>query len=55
VSVVRGRVTVGPERTGSEDAHVQGTVAQLLPHLWGRPVDVRVEGDPAAEALLRGR
>jgi len=29
--------------------------AALLLHLWGRPGDVVVSGDPAAEALLRGR
>ena len=55
VSVVRGQVTVRPERLGTEDAHVLGTAMQLLLHLWGRPADVTVEGDPAAEALLRGR
>jgi hypothetical protein len=27
----------------------------LLLHLWGRPADVTVDGDPAADALLRGR
>ena len=55
VSVVRGQVTVRPERLGTEDAHVLGTAMQLLLHLWGRPADVTVEGDPAAEALLRAR
>ena len=55
VSVVRGQVTVLPERTGTEDACVEGTATHLLLHLWGRPVGVAVDGDFAAEALLRGR
>jgi len=55
VTVVRGAVSMAEERTGTEDAHVHGDATQLLLHLWGRPADVVVEGDPAAEALLRGR
>lgn len=55
VSLVHGDVTVRPDRTGTENAHVRGGATQLLLHLWGRPADVTVEGDPAAEALLRGR
>jgi uncharacterized protein (TIGR03083 family) len=55
VRVHRGRVSVDPGRSGSEDAQVSGSATQLLLHLWGRPADVVVEGDPAAEALLRGR
>jgi uncharacterized protein (TIGR03083 family) len=55
VRVDHGRVSVGPERSGSEDAHLSGSATQLLLRLWGRPADVVVEGDPAAEALLRGR
>jgi uncharacterized protein (TIGR03083 family) len=55
VSVVRGAVTVRQERTGSEDAHVRGAATPLLLHLWGRPAEVTVDGDPDAEALLRGR
>jgi uncharacterized protein (TIGR03083 family) len=55
VRVDRGRVTVTPDRRGTEDAHLSGTATQLLLRLWGRPADVTVEGDPAAEALLRGR
>jgi uncharacterized protein (TIGR03083 family) len=55
VSVVRGVVTVRQERTGGEDAHVQGAATSLLLHLWGRPAAVTVDGDSAAEALLRGR
>jgi uncharacterized protein (TIGR03083 family) len=55
VRVLRGGVTVRPERTGDEDAHVRGDATALLLHLWGRPADVAVDGNPAAEALLRGR
>jgi hypothetical protein len=55
VRVDHGRVGIGPERSGSEDAHLSGSATQLLLRLWGRPADVVVEGDPAAEALLRGR
>ncbi|WP_167760665.1 maleylpyruvate isomerase N-terminal domain-containing protein [Blastococcus sp. CT_GayMR16] len=55
VDLVRGAVTVRADLSGSEDAHAQGTATQLLLHLWGRPADVVVDGDPAAEALLRGR
>jgi hypothetical protein len=55
VGVLRGVVTVGADRSGTEDAHVHGPAIQLLLRLWGRPADVTVEGDPAAEALLRGR
>jgi uncharacterized protein (TIGR03083 family) len=55
VRVDRGAVTVGADRSGTEDAHLHAPATQLLLHLWGRPVDVVVDGDPAAEALLRGR
>jgi uncharacterized protein (TIGR03083 family) len=55
VRLDHGAVTVGPDRSGTEDAHVSGTATQLLLRLWGRPADVRVDGDPAAEAMLRGR
>jgi uncharacterized protein (TIGR03083 family) len=55
VRVLRGTVTVRTERSGTENAFVHGTATQLLLHLWGRPADVTVEGDPSAEALLRGR
>ena len=44
-----------PDRSRTEDAHLQAPVTQLLLHLWGRPAEVTVSGDPAAEALLRGR
>jgi uncharacterized protein (TIGR03083 family) len=53
--VARGVVTVAPARTGDEDAHLHGPARALLLHLWGRPADVTVDGDRAAEALLRGR
>ena len=55
VEVDRGRVTVSPETNGSEHARLSGPATQLLLRLWGRPADVTVEGDAAAEALLRGR
>lgn len=55
VRVVRGLVTVETDLTGAEAAHLRGPVHALLLHLWGRPADVAVDGDPAAEALLRGR
>ncbi|HEY0400493.1 MAG TPA: hypothetical protein VGD09_00640, partial [Blastococcus sp.] len=55
VSVVRGAVTVGTNQSGAEDAHLHGPATHLLLQLWGRPADVVVEGDPVAEALLRGR
>ena len=51
----RRRHRVGADRSGTEDAHLQGAATQLLLRLWGRPADVTVDGDPAAEALLRGR
>jgi hypothetical protein len=37
------------------DTHLHGDATPLLLRLWGRPADVAVDGDPAAEALLRGR
>jgi uncharacterized protein (TIGR03083 family) len=55
VRVERGAVTVARDRSGTEDAHLSGRPTQLLLRLWGRPADVTVEGDAAAEALLRGR
>lgn len=55
VRVDCGRISVGPERSGNEEARLSGSATQLLLRLWGRPADVVVEGDPAAEALLRGR
>jgi uncharacterized protein (TIGR03083 family) len=55
VRVTRGAVTITPSWTGDADATLTGDGTQLLRHLWGRPGDVRVDGDAAAEALLRGR
>jgi uncharacterized protein (TIGR03083 family) len=55
IRIERGIVTVRPDRSGTEDAHLHGDATQLLLRLWGRPADVVVDGDPAAEALLRGR
>jgi hypothetical protein len=55
VRIDRGRVTVRRRPTGSEDAHLQGASTALLLRLWGRPAEVTLDGDPAAEALLRGR
>jgi uncharacterized protein (TIGR03083 family) len=55
VRVRHGTVTVGTDRSGDEDAHLDGPVSELLLRLWGRPADVTVTGDPVAEALLRGR
>jgi len=55
VRVTRGVVEVVAEHSGAADARLTGTGTQLLRHLWGRPAEVRVQGDGAAEALLRGR
>jgi uncharacterized protein (TIGR03083 family) len=55
VRVERGAVTVTPNLSGTEDAHLQGSSTQLLLRLWGRPATIELTGDPAAEALLRGR
>jgi uncharacterized protein (TIGR03083 family) len=55
VRVTRGTVEIGSAPDGSADAALSGTGTQLLLHLWGRPADVEVTGDAAAESLLRGR
>jgi uncharacterized protein (TIGR03083 family) len=55
VRVARGAVTIAAEHSGAADAVLTGDGTQLLRHLWGRPAVVRVEGDAAAESLLRGR
>jgi hypothetical protein len=55
VRVERGSVAVTAHPTGTEHAHLQGTSTALLLRLWGRPAEVTVDGDAAAEALLRGR
>jgi hypothetical protein len=55
ITVRRGVVAVDRERSDAADARVSAPAAQLLLHLWGRPATVLVEGDPAAESILRGR
>jgi uncharacterized protein (TIGR03083 family) len=55
VRVHRGAVTARTELSGEEDTHLRGLSTELLLRLWGRPAAVTVSGDPAAEALLRGR
>lgn len=50
-----GRVAVDGSADDAADAGLSGTSTQLLLRLWGRPADVVVDGDPAAERLLRGR
>jgi hypothetical protein len=44
-----------PAAGPATDAALTGSAEQLLRRLWGRPADVTVTGNPAAEALLRGR
>lgn len=55
VQVDRGAVAVSPTASRSVDASLRAPADQLLRRLWGRPAEVAVDGDPAAEALLRGR
>ena len=55
VRIDRGAVDVDHGHAGRADAAVEGDALSLLLHLWGRPADVLVTGDPTAEALLRGR
>jgi uncharacterized protein (TIGR03083 family) len=55
ITVRRGVVAVERERSDAADARLRAPAAQLLLHLWGRPATVLVEGDPAAESILRGR
>jgi uncharacterized protein (TIGR03083 family) len=55
VRVDHGGITIGPDREGDETARLRGAATELLLHLWGRPAPVHVSGDPAAEAMLRGR
>ena len=55
VRVDHGVVTVGRDRSGTEEAFLQAPATALLLRLWGRPAEVCLDGDPAAEALLRGR
>jgi uncharacterized protein (TIGR03083 family) len=54
VSVDHGRVTV-TDASADADAYLRGDTTQLLLRLWGRPAEVTIQGDAAAEALLRGR
>ncbi len=56
VEVADGTVRTSEDAGGQPgDTHLSGTAEQLLRRLWGRPADVTVTGDPAAEVLLRGR
>lgn len=55
VRIDHGSATVQPDRSGTEQAHLEAPAGALLLRLWGRPAEVTVTGDPAAEALLRGR
>jgi uncharacterized protein (TIGR03083 family) len=55
VEVADGAVRCTEVPDPDADAQVSGTADQLLLHLWGRPGEVTVDGDRAAEALLRGR
>jgi hypothetical protein len=55
VRVSRGDVEVHDADADAADARLQAPAGQLLRRLWGRPAGVTVTGDPAAEALLRGR
>jgi uncharacterized protein (TIGR03083 family) len=55
VEVADGAVRCTDGAIASADAQLSGTAPQLLLHLWGRPAEVTVHGDRAAEALLRGR
>ncbi|SET82673.1 TIGR03083 family protein [Geodermatophilus poikilotrophus] len=53
--VTQGDVAVTDEDAERADARLEAPAAALLRRLWGRPAEVVVTGDPAAEALLRGR
>jgi uncharacterized protein (TIGR03083 family) len=55
VRVDRGAVEVSDGAEGDADARLEAPPEALLRRLWGRPAEVTVSGDPAAEALLRGR
>ena len=55
VRVTRGDVVVHDGDAGTVDARLEAPAGDLLLRLWGRPADVTVTGDPAAESLLRGR
>ena len=55
VRVTRGDVEVRDGDAGVVDARLAAPAGELLRRLWGRPSEVGVTGDPAAESLLRGR
>lgn len=55
VALRQGIVSVARERPDAADARLSAPAASLLLHLWGRPAAVLVDGDPAAESILRGR
>jgi uncharacterized protein (TIGR03083 family) len=56
VEVADGTVrSTGSPAGPAADATLTGTAEQLLLRLWGRPSAATVTGNPAAEALLRGR
>lgn len=55
VTVARGDVEVMTGRSATTAAQLCGSATQLLLHLRGRPADVELTGDPAAESILRGR
>jgi uncharacterized protein (TIGR03083 family) len=55
VRIDRGAVRVSDAPDGDADARLDAPADALLRRLWGRPAAVTVSGDPAAEALLRGR
>ncbi len=56
VEVADGTVRTVEDAAGPPgDTRLSGTADQLLRRLWGRPAEVTVTGDPAAETLLRGR
>jgi uncharacterized protein (TIGR03083 family) len=55
VRVTRGDVVVHDGDADDVDARVEAPAGDLLLRLWGRPAEVTLTGDPAAESLLRGR
>ncbi|MGY1622669.1 maleylpyruvate isomerase N-terminal domain-containing protein [Geodermatophilus sp. SYSU D00965] len=55
VRVTDGAVEVRDGSDGDAGTRLEAPAAALLRRLWGRPAEVSVSGDPAAEALLRGR
>ena len=55
VRTTRGDVRVDDADADVADARLEAPAGALLRRLWGRPAEVTTTGDPAAEALLRGR